>query len=126
MRLLDSNIVIYATQQEHEWLRGAILSQPFAISQTTRAEVLGWHRITPEDAADLEEFLAAGTALSISNEIVDRAIQLRQQRKMSLGDSFIAATALLHDMELVTRNTDDYQHIAGLRLLNPFDGRVSP
>lgn len=120
MRLLDSNIVIYAAQQDHEWLRLEILSQPFAVSQTTRAEVLGWHRITPEDAADLEEFLAAGAHLSISDEIVNRSIELRQQRKMSLGDSFIAATALLHGLELVTRNTDDYKHIAGLRTVNPF------
>ena len=123
MRLLDSNIVIYATQQEHEWLRLDILSQPFAVSQITRAEVLGWHRITPEDAADLEEFLAAGTHLSITDEVVNKAIELRQQRKMSLGDSLIAATALLHGLELVTRNTDDYKHIAELRLLNPFDER---
>jgi toxin FitB len=121
MRLLDSNIVIYATQQEHGWLRTDMLSQPFSVSQTTRAEVLGWHRITPEDVADLEEFLAAGTALSITDDIVDCAIQLRQQKKMSLGDSLVAATALLHDIELVTRNTDDYKHLAGLRLVNPFD-----
>lgn len=122
MRLLDSNIVIYAAQQEHEWLRGDILSQPFVVSQATRAEVLGWHRITAEDAADLEVFLAAGAHLSITDEIVNRAIELRQQRKMSLGDSLIAATALLHGLELVTRNTDDYNHIAGLRMVNPFDG----
>ena len=123
MRLLDSNIVLYATQQEHEALRRDILSQPFAVSQVTRAEVIGWHRITPEDAVDLEEFLALGTHLSITDEVVNKAIELRQQRKMTLGDSRIAATALLHDLELVTRNTGDYKHIAGLRMVNPFDGR---
>ncbi|MFN0077866.1 MAG: hypothetical protein ACKVY0_15530 [Prosthecobacter sp.] len=40
---------------------------------------------------------------------------------MSLGDAFIAATALEHDLELATRNTDDYKHITGLRLVNPFE-----
>lgn len=49
MRLLDSNSVIYATQQENEWLRLDILSQPFAIAQATRAEVSGWHRPSPKN-----------------------------------------------------------------------------
>jgi predicted nucleic acid-binding protein len=40
---------------------------------------------------------------------------------MSLGDSLIAATALVHNLILVTRNTDDFNWIANLSLLNPFD-----
>ena len=121
MRLLDSNIVIYATQPANEWLRTEILTQPFAVSQATRVEVLGWHRITPEDKSDLEAFLAAGSLLSITDAIADRAITLRQTKKMSLGDALIAATALEHDLELATRNVDDYKHIVGLRLVNPFE-----
>lgn len=35
-------------------------------------------------------------------------------------DSLIAATALAHDLILVTRNTKDFQNIDGLRILNPF------
>lgn len=121
MRLLDSNIVIYAAQPANTWLRMDILSQPFAVSQATRVEVLGWHRITPADLQDLEAFLAAGTLFSITDAIADRAVTLRQQKKMSLGDAFIAATALEFDCELVTRNIDDYKHIVDLRLVNPFD-----
>jgi predicted nucleic acid-binding protein len=51
------------------------------------------------------------------------AIALRQQRKMSLADSILAATALENDLELVSRNVDDFKWIAGLRLVNPFDFR---
>ena len=124
MRVLDSNIVIYAGQPENDWLRSSLLSEPFAISQTTRVEVLGWHRITAEDQRDLEEFMAAGLMLSITDVVADQAVLLRQQKKMSLGDALIAATALGQDAELVTRNTQDYEHIMGLRLVNPFDGRA--
>jgi predicted nucleic acid-binding protein len=94
MRLLDSNIVIYATQPANDWLRTEVLSQPFAVSQVTRVEVLGWHKMTPQDKADLEIFLDAGLVLSITDAIADRAIALRQARKLSLGDALIAATAL--------------------------------
>ena len=121
MRLLVSNIVIYATLPANGWLRAEVLSQPFAISQATRVEVLGWHRITPEDKRDLESFLAAGTLLSITDAVADRAIELRRAGKMSLGDAFIAATALEHDLELLTRNTDDYKRITALKWSNPFD-----
>ena len=41
-----------------------ITSQSYAISQASRVEVLGWHQITTEDKADLEEFLSTGTLLS--------------------------------------------------------------
>lgn len=121
MIVLDSNIVIYATQPANEWLRTEVLAKPFAFSQATRVEVLGWYQITLEDKRDLEAFLAAGTLVSLTDEIADQAVVLRQQKKMSLGDAFIAATALVRDWELVTRNIGDFKHIAELRVRNPFD-----
>ncbi|MBW3541410.1 MAG: type II toxin-antitoxin system VapC family toxin [Planctomycetes bacterium] len=43
----------------------------------------------------------------------------RRGLAMSVKDSLIAATALVHGLTLVTRNTSDFKH-AGLKLLNPF------
>jgi len=40
---------------------------------------------------------------------------------MSLSDAIIAATALEHDLTLVTRNLKDFEWIEGLKLLNPVD-----
>lgn len=119
MRLIDSNIVIYACQPDYDWLRVEIMSRPFCVSQATRVEVLGWHQITAEDVQDLEGFFAVGTVLSLTDAVADKAVSIRQQKKMSLGDALIAATALVHDIELATRNTDDFKHLAGLRLSNP-------
>src|SRR5271157_778134 len=39
MRLLDSNIIIYATDPENEWLRIWLEAEPFAISQISQIEV---------------------------------------------------------------------------------------
>lgn len=39
---------------------------------------------------------------------------------MKLGDAIIAATALEHKVPLVTRNMDDFKHITGLDIVNPF------
>ncbi len=40
---------------------------------------------------------------------------------MSLGDSLIAATAILNNLALVTNNTKDFQWIDSLTIINPFD-----
>ena len=38
---------------------------------------------------------------------------------MPFADSVIAATALVHNLTLATRNVDDYTH-AGAKVFNPF------
>ena len=44
-----------------------------------------------------------------------------QAVKLKLGDALIAATALVYDLVIVTRNTKDFQNIAGLEYLNPHE-----
>jgi toxin FitB len=121
MRLVDSNIIIYATAPENEWLRTWLEVEPFAVSQISQIEVLGYHQITPEEITDLEEFLYSSNIVPVTDGATKKAIALRQRRKMSLADSILAATALENDWELVSRNVDDFEWIAELRLVNPFD-----
>jgi predicted nucleic acid-binding protein len=44
----------------------------------------------------------------------------RRGEAMSVKDSLIAATALVHDLTVATRNTKDFAR-AGLKLVNPFE-----
>lgn len=39
--------------------------------------------------------------------------------KIKLPDAIIAATAMLYDLHLITRNVQDFKHI-NLNLINPF------
>lgn len=66
-----------------------------------------------------ELFFEATHVLAVSPEVIDRAIQLRRQRSMGLGDALIAATALIHQLPLVPHNTRDFQWIAELELIDP-------
>ena len=119
MLLLESNIFIYSILPEHKPLRDWMMKQEFAASEISLVEVLGFHRITTEDSLELENLFNTAKVLPMSRDIVDKAIQLRRQRKMGLADSFIAATALDYDIQLVTRNTSDFDWIEDLKLLNP-------
>ncbi len=57
--------------------------------------------------------------LPLDDDIATRAIALRQQKSMKLGDAVIAATALEYAVPLITRNEADFKHISGLILINP-------
>lgn len=69
---------------------------------------------------------AALRILPIDQPVLDGAVALRWQRRMSLGGAIIAATALVHDLTLLTRNVNDFRWIAGMGLLNPFDAPPAP
>ena len=47
--------------------------------------------------------------------VIDEAIRLRRLHKLKTPDAIIAATALLQQAELVTRNTTDFKKVAGDR-----------
>jgi toxin FitB len=118
--LLDSNIIIYAAKPEHAELRQLIAANSPAVSVVSMVEVLGYHRLTDEDRKLFEEFFAAASVLPISDAVVLQAIKLRQCRKMTLGDSLVAATCLVHGRKIVTRNSKDFADIPGLQIINPF------
>ena len=119
--LLDSNLLIYAAKPEYRHLLDFMQGQPISVSAISKVEVLGYPLLTNEERRCFEGFFREFVVLPISDEIIDAAIGLRQQRKMPLGDSIVAATALCHGLTLVTRNVQDFSGIEGLRLLNPVD-----
>ncbi len=87
MMLIDSNIIIYAAQPEHPELRRLIAEHAPMVSAVSYIEVLGYHQLTQQERAYFEEFFDAAQVLELSQDIVERAVQLRQLRRMSLGDS---------------------------------------
>jgi predicted nucleic acid-binding protein len=124
--LLDSNIIIYSAEPQNQQIRDLIALEAPSVSEISYLEVLGFPRITPLQIQLFNEFFASAPMLAIDRPILDRAVSVRQQRRMSLGDAIVAATALVHDKTLVTRNTADFRWIAGLRLLDPFAAPPSP
>ena len=82
-------------------------------------EVLGYHKLTEEDRQFLEKFFRTAERLPLSETVVQWAIQLRQRRKMSLGDSIVAGTTIAYNRTLVTHDTDDFRWIEEIKLFDP-------
>ncbi|MCX7097517.1 MAG: type II toxin-antitoxin system VapC family toxin [Methylococcales bacterium] len=66
------------------------------------------------------QLMEYATIIKLSDEIVQRVINIRQERRIKLPDAIIAATAIHYDAILVTRNTKDFKAIA-VETYNPFD-----
>lgn len=119
MTLLDSNIIIYAAKPEFVQLRDLIRIGDSFASAISLVEVLGFHKLSEVEREVLEAFFNELEALPINEAVLKRAVGLRQTKKMTLGDALVAATALVHDLELVTHNTQDFEWIESLRLFDP-------
>ena len=61
----------------------------------------------------------AARTLPVTTEIALRAAAFFSSKTVELADELIAATALVHDLTVVTRNITHFEH-TGVRLLDPF------
>lgn len=122
--LLDTNIVIHACKPDGAWLSAWTRHPQAACASVTRVEALGFTSISTEEDEAIRTFLSAILSYALDDEVVESAVRLRQQKRMKLGDAVIAATALEYGVPLVTRNVDDFKHIPGLQIINPFAGQT--
>jgi toxin FitB len=58
--------------------------------------------------------------LPVTTEIVLQAARLHVPDPAPFRDALIGATALVHRMTVVTRNTRDFERFDGLHILNPW------
>jgi toxin FitB len=117
--ILDSNIIIYATKPQFDYLRTFIEENSPVVSAVSYVEVLGFHKLNEPEKTLLIRFFDASEILEVSRETIEKAIILRQTKKMTLGDSLIAATTLVHNLTLVTNNMQDFDWIDGIKCFNP-------
>lgn len=90
------------------------------VSVVTKIEVLGFNA-PDEHHRLLANFMNDAAILDLTNEVVDICIDIRKKHKTKLPDAIIAATALTHDLTLLTRNVADFINIDGLNLINPHE-----
>ena len=103
--LFDTNIVIDALNgfevADKEYMR----YDSVYISIITWMEVM----VGAKDDTICRQFLRDYFILqTVNNDIAEQAVRLRKQKRIKLPDAIILATARVHDVILVTRNTRDF------------------
>ena len=96
-----------------------IVDKGFSVSPVVKIEVLGFSG-TPTDMQKLEGLINLAGMLYINDEVINTSINLRKSKKIKLGDAIIAATAIANGLDLITRNTKDFNNISGLTVIDPY------
>lgn len=95
-----------------------ILDQTPIISVITEIEALSW--VNPDKSKEqiVKAFIQDSTVLSLSPAVVAQCIRIRRSRKMKTPDAIMAATAIVHNLILIT-NDGDFKNITGLQVIDP-------
>lgn len=121
--LIDSNVIIEfiggsLPAEGTHWFVNTVNEGEHAFSPISQIEVLGYNA-EAEDLERLRLLFSGSLILPVDQRVVEKAIQIRRQKKVKLPDAIIAATALVHGLQLVTRNEKDFRNIPGLEVINP-------
>jgi predicted nucleic acid-binding protein len=136
--LLDTNVVSElrkvtsgrADPAVVAWERRVLASELFLSAITVFEIEVGILRLERRDPLQArifrlwfgEHLLAAfaGRILALDETVALRGAELQVPDKRPERDAFIAATALVHGMTVVTRNVGDFAG-TGLKLINPWE-----
>jgi predicted nucleic acid-binding protein len=123
--ILDTNIVINYLDASlpvsgMKMLDKIVDDEPI-ISVITKMETLGFKFKSISEENTMETFINASTILEVSNLVVNKTIVIRKNKKINLPDAIIAASAIVFDLTLITRNVNDFKNIEGLKLIDPWD-----
>ena len=124
--LWDTNTAIYYLQQQfppsaEKFIDSTLdVSEP-AISVITEIELLCWKTTSEQDFKVLCDFIEKTLVFELEMDIKYKTAEIRKTHKIKLPDAVIAATALVYDLKLLTRNVSDFIDINELDIINPFD-----
>lgn len=121
--LVDSNTIIdYVGNKMPDkslLILDGYFNDNFSLSIISKIEVLGFN-----DNSDglklLADFIDLATIIYVNDVIASKTIELRKIYKIKLPDALIAATALVYNFVLISRNISDFKKIKGLNVIDPY------
>ena len=97
-----------------------IIDTTYYLSVITKIELLGFAFTDAANLLNTRNFINDGIVISLTDDIVEQTINLRQRYKIKLPDAVIAATAIVCDFTLISRNDKGFSNITEFAYFNPF------
>jgi toxin FitB len=118
--LIDTNTVIdYMGDKLPEKVKGmidSIIDKEINLSVINKIELLGFSNVEPL----LGEFVSCAKIYHLTDNVVDKTIELRKAKNIKLPDAIIAATALCNKLVIITRNVKDFSAVENIEIINPY------
>jgi predicted nucleic acid-binding protein len=124
--LWDTNTAIYYLQQQfppsaEKFMDDLVKDEQPVISAITEIELLCWKTATEKDLEVLHNFINDALVIELEQPIKLKTADIRKTHKIKLPDAIIAATALVYDLTLLSRNVSHFSNISGIKIINPWD-----
>lgn len=121
--LIDNNVIsnFFSEKYSSESMAfiTSIINDTPVLSIITQIEALSWVNPDKHKENIIKEFIEDAIVLTITQEIVKKCVNIRRQRKMRTPDAIIAATAVIHNLTLVTSDAG-FINIPGLNVADPY------
>lgn len=114
--LLDSNILIGVLNGAID-PRRMVAHGSIVISAVTVMEVYALAGMSASEQHGIDSALVLLDVIPVTTEVARQAGFLARTRPRGKPDLLIAATALVHDLPLLTQNVRDFRGTSGLTLL---------
>jgi len=88
------------------------------ISVITEIEALSWRSADTWKEKIIRMFIDDSNVIGLTQDIVNKCVEIRRERKIKTPDAIIAATALINDLTLLTSDSD-FKNIPNLSILDP-------
>ena len=89
------------------------------LSVITKIELLCFKGTKQSEEKLTKTFVDASTVFGLDEAIVNKTIALRKMHPIKLPDAIIAATAIVFNLVLITRNMNDFESIVSLKCIDP-------
>ena len=122
--LIDNNVIsnyfFNAFSERAIGFLANIIDKMPNLSVITKIEALSWRSPNTAKENIVRVFVNASNIIALSDDIVEKCIEIRRNCKIKIPDAIIAATAIVNDFTLLTSDSD-FDRIPNLKIINPFN-----
>lgn len=117
--LIDTNVLIYYLSGRLTGNAASLISSgKVSISLISRIELLSYPGADTNGQLILRNFANGLATHGIDDSVVEMTIDIRKTSRLKLPDAFIAATAMVRGLSLITADRKDFSKVEGLTFLD--------